>query len=65
MAVGNTFGATVLSSYGGFWMSVAISFIPGGFKVMSTYEEASGGTTAMFYDAFGLMLWVSSLPYQH
>lgn len=60
MAVGNTFGATVLSSYGGFWISVAITFIPGGFKIMSTYEEESGGTPDMFYDAFGLMLWVSS-----
>lgn len=62
MAVGNTFGATVLSSYGGFWISVAITFIPGGFKIMSTYEEEGGGTTDMFYDAFALMLWVSFLP---
>lgn len=67
MAVGNTFGATVLSSYGGFWMSVAITFIPGGFEIMPTYEKAAGGTTDMFYDAFGLMLWVSStaLPVSH
>lgn len=66
MAVGNTFGATVLSSYGGFWISIAITFIPGGFEIMSTYEKQSGGSTGMFYDAFALMLWVSfpSLPYR-
>lgn len=28
MAVGNTFGATALSSYGGFWISFAILLIP-------------------------------------
>lgn len=28
MAIGNTFGATVLSSYGGFWISAAIVFTP-------------------------------------
>lgn len=29
MAVGNTFGATALSSYGGFWIAVAIILTPG------------------------------------
>jgi len=62
MGIGNTFGATVLSSYGGFWISVAITFIPGGFKIMPTLEEAGGGTTAMFYDSFALFLWVSLSP---
>lgn len=61
MAVGNSFGATVLSSYGGFWLSIAITFIPGGFKIMPTYEEADGGTPGMFYDAFALLLLVSLL----
>lgn len=28
MAVGNTFGATALSSYGGFWLSYALIFTP-------------------------------------
>jgi hypothetical protein len=35
MAVGNTFGATALSSYGGFWISFAILFTPGGFEIAS------------------------------
>lgn len=59
MAIGNTFGATVLSSYGGFWISIAIIFIPGGFEIMPALEEAGGGTTTMFYDSFSLFLWVS------
>ncbi|ODM19686.1 hypothetical protein SI65_04671 [Aspergillus cristatus] len=57
MGIGNTFGATVLSSYGGFWISIAITFIPGGFEIMPTLEKAGGGTTAMFYDSFALFLW--------
>ncbi|KAI1812946.1 GPR1/FUN34/yaaH family-domain-containing protein [Poronia punctata] len=43
MAVGNTFGATALSSYGGFWISYAIILTPG-FAVIPAYspgEEAS------------------------
>jgi len=35
MAVGNTFGATALSSYGGFWISFGILFTPGGFEIAS------------------------------
>ncbi|KAL5366227.1 GPR/FUN34 family protein [Aspergillus floccosus] len=56
MAVGNTFGATVLSSYGGFWISVGIIFTPGGFNIMSSLAEAGGGKPTMFYDSFALML---------
>ncbi|PLB41374.1 acetate uptake transporter family protein [Aspergillus candidus] len=56
MAVGNTFGATVLSSYGGFWISVGITFTPGGFEVMSSLEKVDGGQTNMFYDSFGLTI---------
>ena len=59
MAIGNTFGATILSSYGGFWISAGIVFTPGGFKIMSTLEEAGGGSPEMFYDSFGLFLMVS------
>jgi succinate-acetate transporter protein len=40
MAVGNTFGATALSSYGGFWISFAIILTPGGFQIGAAYEEA-------------------------
>jgi len=40
MAVGNTFGATALSSYGGFWISFAIILTPGGFDISSAYADA-------------------------
>jgi succinate-acetate transporter protein len=53
MAVGNTFGATALSSYGGFWLSFAIILTPGGFEIASTLE-ADG--PAPFYNSFGLYL---------
>ncbi|KMU84015.1 FUN34 [Coccidioides immitis H538.4] len=44
MAVGNTFGATALSSYGGFWISYAIIFTPGGFEIMSSVTEVDGAS---------------------
>jgi len=53
MAVGNTFGATALSSYGGFWIGTAIILTPGGFKIIATLEATS---TATFYNSFGLYL---------
>jgi len=52
MAIGNTFGATVLSSFGGFWLSFAITLTPGGFDVI----ESLGGPGAQFYDSFGFVL---------
>ena len=55
MAVGNTFGATALSSYGGFWIGTAIILTPGGFEIISTLEETSG---ANFTNSFGLYLMV-------
>lgn len=51
MAEGNTFAATALSSYGGFWISVGIILTPGGFGIMDAYS-----TTGDFYAAFGLYL---------
>jgi succinate-acetate transporter protein len=53
MAVGNTFGATALSSYGGFWLSFAIILTPGGFEIASTLEKESA---APFLNSFGLYL---------
>jgi succinate-acetate transporter protein len=53
MAVGNTFGATALSSYGGFWLSFAIVLTPGGFEIESTLL---GAGTKQFYFSFGLFL---------
>ena len=41
MAVGNTFGATALSSYGGFWIGTAIILTPGGFEIIETLEAES------------------------
>jgi len=54
MAVGNTFGATALSSYGGFWIATAIILTPGGFAIETTYADTAGITA--FYDAFGFYL---------
>jgi len=58
MAVGNTFGATALSSYGGFWLAFAIVLTPGGFEIVSSLETANGGLT-QFHNSFSLFLWVS------
>ena len=55
MAVGNTFGATALSSYGGFWLSLAIVLTPGGFEIVSAYETSTAGTND-FQNAFGFFL---------
>lgn len=55
MAVGNTFGATALSSYGGFWLSFAIILTPGGFDIQSSYTGA-GTHTNDFNNAFGYFL---------
>lgn len=40
MAVGNTFGATALSSYGGFWIAYAIILTPG-FHTLDAYEASA------------------------
>ena len=60
MAVGNTFGATALSSYGGFWISFAIILTPGGFEIVSSLEAINA---AEFFNEFGLYLIVSSALY--
>lgn len=46
MAVGNTFGATALSSYGGFWLSYAIILTPGGFDIVAAYATKDAATGA-------------------
>src|SRR4051812_3219192 len=55
MAVGNTFGATALSSYGGFWLSFAIVLTPGGFEIESVYDPSTNDFTNAF--GFFLMGW--------
>lgn len=54
MAVGNTFGATALSSYGGFWLSFAIILTPGGFNIRADLEEYGD---EFFLNSFGLFLF--------
>jgi len=40
---GNTFGATAFTSYGAFWISFAIIFVPG-FSSLATYETTNATT---------------------
>ncbi|KNG82983.1 hypothetical protein ANOM_009113 [Aspergillus nomiae NRRL 13137] len=54
MAVGNTFGATALSSYGGFWLAFAIVLTPGGFEIA---DALGGAGTPEFDNSFGLFLF--------
>ena len=62
MAVGNTFGATALSSYGGFWIAFGIILTPGGFGIV---EALGGEESSAFLDSFGIFLMVSSIAYLH
>lgn len=55
MAVGNTFGATALSSYGGFWLSFAIILTPGGFQIQEALTLGPGDESP-FLNSFGLYL---------
>lgn len=59
MAVGNTFGATALSSYGGFWISYAILLKPS-WGILGTdgaYASANtGGDPLMAQSALGFYL---------
>jgi succinate-acetate transporter protein len=59
MAVGNTFGATALSSYGGFWIAYGILLTPS-WNIPDTYStlsKAPGTTDAhMFNSAVGFFL---------
>lgn len=57
MAIGNTFGATALSSYGGFWIAFAITLTPGGFQIVSALEAADNGSATAFHNSFSLFLW--------
>ena len=62
MAVGNTFGATALSSYGGFWIAFGFILTPGGFQIEQSIVASGKGNvaagTAAFYDSFGFFLMV-------
>jgi len=54
-ACGNTFGATAFSSYGAFWISYALIFIPG----TGVLDSYTGATAPQLGDAVGffLMVW--------
>lgn len=53
MAVGNTFGATALSSYGGFWIAFGIILTPGGFNVVTAL---GGAKSDIFLNSMGFFL---------
>jgi len=57
MAVGNTFGATALSSYGGFWISFAIILTPGGFNIEAGLISTAGAKGLLNSIGFYLMGW--------
>ena len=59
MAVGNTFGATALSSYGGFWIAFGIIFTPGGFQIQSSLSQTA------FLDTFSFFLFVCTSDHVH
>lgn len=67
-ACGNTFGATALSSFGGFWISFAIIFTPGGFAIEDAYGVGSNSVMlddsgrAEFFTVFSFYLFVRTLP---
>lgn len=54
MAVGNTFGATALSSYGGFWISYALVLTPA-LDIPAAYSGATAGADD-FSNALGYFL---------
>ncbi len=66
MAAGNTFGATALSSYGGFWISFAIILTPGGFDIAGAYTDPLAfsyglGFFLMGWFIFTFLLWTCTL----
>lgn len=48
MAVGNTFGATALSSYGGFWIAYALLLTPG-FAALEAYSTTDTASVLGFF----------------
>jgi succinate-acetate transporter protein len=55
-ATGNTFGATALSSYGGFWLSYAVILTPG-FNVTGAYAAQPDKKMVENAIGFYLMAW--------
>jgi len=64
MAVGNTFGATALSSYGGFWISFAIIETAGGFGIVSAYgDDAVQLNSALGFYLIGWFIFTTILVF--
>ncbi|KAL5348993.1 Accumulation of DYads [Pseudogymnoascus australis] len=61
MAVGNTFGATALSSYGGFWISFAIILTPGGFAIGESYKDKDDLNHAIGFYLAGWFIFTTIL----
>ncbi|KAK5108323.1 hypothetical protein LTR62_008419 [Meristemomyces frigidus] len=66
VAIGNTFGGTALSSYGGFWIGTAIILTPGGFQIAEQYTgtgdfDAAFGFYLMGWFIFTFMVWLCTL----
>lgn len=60
MAVGNTFGATALSSYGGFWISYAILLNPT-WDLLSAYAESGTTESALGFFLTGWFIFTTLL----
>ncbi|KAL7620624.1 Meiotically up-regulated protein 86 protein [Parahypoxylon ruwenzoriense] len=56
MAVGNTFGATALSSYGGFWIAYAILLTPG-FNALGVYVNPSDRASVLGFFLTGWFIF--------
>lgn len=61
MAVANTFGATALSSYGGFWISFAIILTPGGFEIGAAYKDKDDFNHAIGFYLAGWFIFTTIL----
>lgn len=60
MAVGNTFGATALSSYGGFWISYALILTPS-LGIANAYAEEGTETSAIGFFLTGWFIFTTIL----
>lgn len=56
MAVGNTFGATALSSYGGFWIAYALLQTPQPWQILSATDGPYSSDPADIQSAIGFFL---------
>ena len=60
MAVGNTFGATALSSYGGFWIAYAILQTPA-FHALDRYDSQHDELSAVGFFLMGWFIFTTIL----